>query len=79
MQRNTALEAPNTSGRESFMNMFARFMKDESGATAIEYGLIAALIAVVIIGAVQLVGTELQTTFTTVQTKLSTANGGTTP
>ncbi len=58
------------------MNMFARFMKDESGATAIEYGLIAALIAVVIIGAVQLVGTELNTTFTTVQTKLSTANTG---
>lgn len=48
------------------MNIFARFMKDESGATAIEYGLIAALIAVVIIGAVQLVGTNLTTTFNTI-------------
>jgi len=40
-------------------NLFSRFVRDESGATAIEYGLIAALIAVVIIGAVQLVGTKL--------------------
>ncbi len=42
------------------------FLRDQSGATAIEYGLIAALIAVVIIGAVQLVGSNLSTTFTTV-------------
>ena len=41
-----------------------RFLKDESGATAIEYGLIAALIAVVIIGAVTSVGTNLKSTFT---------------
>ena len=47
-------------------NMFSRFVRDESGATAIEYGLIAALIAVVIIGAVTAVGTGLSTTFTTV-------------
>ena len=45
------------------MTKFAtRFLKDESGATAIEYGLIAALIAVVIIGALGLVGTNLNTT-----------------
>lgn len=44
----------------------SRFAKDESGATAIEYGLIAALIAVVIIGAVTAVGTNLKTTFNTV-------------
>ena len=43
-----------------------RFVKDESGATAIEYGLIAASIAVVIITAVQLLGTKLTTTFTSV-------------
>ena len=43
-----------------------RFIKDESGATAIEYGLIAALIAVVIIGAVTTIGTNLKTTFNTV-------------
>lgn len=41
----------------------SRFVKDESGATAIEYGLIAALIAVVIIGAVAALGTQLDTTF----------------
>lgn len=43
-----------------------RFVKDESGATAIEYGLIAASIAVVIITAVQLLGTNLTATFTSV-------------
>ena len=43
-----------------------RFIKDESGATAIEYGLIAALIAVVIIGAVSAVGTNLKATFNNV-------------
>ena len=52
------------------MQLFSRFMQDESGATAIEYGLIAALIAVVIIGAVTAVGTKLSTTFTTVSTSL---------
>ncbi len=40
-------------------NLFARFAKDESGATAIEYGLIAALVAVACIAAFQLVGTNL--------------------
>lgn len=43
-----------------------RFAKDESGATAIEYGLIAALIAVVIIGAVTALGTNASSTFQTV-------------
>jgi pilus assembly protein Flp/PilA len=52
------------------MKLFARFAKDESGATAIEYGLIAALIAVVIITAVTSVGTNLSATFTTVAGKL---------
>lgn len=53
------------------MNLrFVRFLRDESGATAIEYGLIAALIAVVIISAVQAVGTSLSTTFTTVSGKV---------
>jgi len=47
-------------------NLFSRFVRDESGATAIEYGLIAALIAVVIIGAVTAVGTGLSGTFNTV-------------
>jgi pilus assembly protein Flp/PilA len=52
-------------------NLIARFVRDESGATAIEYGLIAALIAVVIIGAVTAVGTSLSTTFTTVSGKIA--------
>jgi len=47
-----------------------RFMKDESGATAIEYGLIAALIAVVIIAAVQALGTDLGATFGAVSAAL---------
>jgi pilus assembly protein Flp/PilA len=44
--------------------------KDNAGVTAIEYGLIAALIAVVIVSALSLVGTHLSTTFNTISTKL---------
>jgi pilus assembly protein Flp/PilA len=44
------------------------FVRNESGATAIEYGLIAALIAVVIIGAVTAVGTSINGTFSSVAT-----------
>ncbi|MEP3279491.1 MAG: Flp family type IVb pilin [Stappiaceae bacterium] len=51
-------------------NVFARFMKDESGATAIEYGLIAVLISVVVIGAMTLVGGELNTAYTEVEAAL---------
>ncbi len=51
-------------------NIFSRFVRDESGATAIEYGLIAALIAVVVIGAVTAVGSGLSTTFTNVSTQV---------
>ena len=43
--------------------LFSKFLRNESGATAIEYGLIAAGIAVVIIAAVQLTGTNLSSTF----------------
>jgi len=46
--------------------LVSRFLKDESGATAIEYGLIAAGIAVVIITMVKNVGTNLNTTFSTI-------------
>ncbi len=55
------------------MTMFSRFMKDESGATAIEYGLIAALIGVGIIVVLQNVRGELQNTFTKVQNELKSA------
>jgi len=50
--------------------LISRFVRDESGATAIEYGLIAALIAVVIIGTLQAIGTNLSTKFTAVSTGL---------
>ena len=49
---------------------FHNFWKNESGATAIEYGLIAALIAVVIIGGVTAVGSSLSTTFTNLSSNL---------
>ena len=52
------------------MHILKQFLNDESGATAIEYGLIAALIAVVIIGGVSAVGTSLSSTFTTVSGSL---------
>jgi len=52
------------------MKTLARFAKDESGATAIEYGLIAACISVAIIAVVQGVGTKLNTTFTKIDTAL---------
>jgi pilus assembly protein Flp/PilA len=51
-------------------NLFARFAKDESGATAIEYGLIAALISVVIIAVLTTVGTNLNTKFSNIGTAL---------
>jgi pilus assembly protein Flp/PilA len=51
-------------------NLFRRFINDQSGVTAIEYGLIAALIAVVIITAVTNVGTKLSGTFTAISSAL---------
>ena len=52
------------------INKIKSFSKSEDGATAIEYGLIAALIAVVIITAVSLIGTNLSATFNEVATQL---------
>lgn len=57
-------------------NLLARFAKDESGATAIEYALIAAGIAVVIISAVNSVGAALITKFTAITTALTGGGGG---
>lgn len=54
--------------------IFARFMKDESGATAIEYGLIAALISVALIAGATTLGNSLSTTFNTISTKMTTAS-----
>lgn len=55
------------------IGVMKRFIKDESGATAIEYGLIAALISVALIAGAQSLGTQLGTTFNTLKTKLNTA------
>ncbi|CTQ52395.1 Flp pilus assembly protein, pilin Flp [Roseibium album] len=57
-------------------SLINRFVKDESGATAIEYGLIAGLLSVVIITAVAATGTSLTGVFTNIQSKLSTAGTG---
>ena len=56
------------------MKFFNKLLRDEQGATAIEYGLIAALIAVAAITAMGTLGNELSTTFTTVSDELSAAN-----
>ena len=56
------------------MTRFRQLIRDEKGATAIEYGLIAALIAVAAITAMQGLGTSLNTTFTNVSTAMSGAN-----
>jgi pilus assembly protein Flp/PilA len=57
------------------MRMFAdKLLRDDSGATAIEYGLIAALISVVIISAVTLVGSNLSGVFNSIASSLSTAS-----
>ena len=53
------------------MNLFSRFVRDESGATAIEYGLIASLIAVVIITVLTNIGGSLNTKFTAVNSGLN--------
>jgi len=52
------------------MNVFKNFLTDESGATAIEYGLIAAGISIAIVTVVVTLGSNLNTTFTTVVTAL---------
>jgi pilus assembly protein Flp/PilA len=54
------------------MIMLKRFLKDESGATAIEYALITAGICIAIITAVNLLGSQLQATFTTITSDLQT-------
>ena len=55
--------------------MFKNFVADESGATAIEYGLIAALVSIAAIGALTAVGSQLDTTFTAISGALGTAGG----
>jgi len=54
-------------------NQIIRFIKDEEGATAIEYGLIAGLISVAIVGILVTVGTDLGAIFTEISTRLQAA------
>jgi pilus assembly protein Flp/PilA len=56
------------------MKFFSKLIRDEDGATAIEYGLIAALIAVAAIAAMGTLGTQLSATFQKVNTSLTNAN-----
>jgi pilus assembly protein Flp/PilA len=65
------LHATGNSGVSIMRNLFHRFIDDQSGVTAIEYGLIAALVAVVIIVAVTKVGTSLSATFQSIATALT--------
>ncbi|MPY69771.1 MAG: Flp family type IVb pilin [Alphaproteobacteria bacterium] len=57
------------------LSFFKTLMNDESGATAIEYGLIAALVSVAAVVALENMGTSLENMFTTVSGKLDTAVG----
>ncbi len=57
------------------MTFFKTVLRDEAGATAIEYGLIAALVAVAAITALDNLGDELSTTFSTVDSQLDSGNG----
>jgi pilus assembly protein Flp/PilA len=67
----TPLEARNIGEQEHIMkNLMVRFAKDESGATAIEYGLIAALISVVIIAVLSTIGTSLRAKFQNIADQL---------
>ena len=58
------------------MLVLSRFVRDESGVTAIEYGLIAALISVVCIGAMTTAGTQLNAVYTVIGSHITTALGG---
>lgn len=59
------------------MKFFNKLLRDEQGATAIEYGLIAALIAVAAIAAMTSLGNQLSATFTKVSTEMGSTEGST--
>ncbi len=58
--------------------LMKKFVRDEKGVTALEYGLLAALIAAVIIVSVQSLGQTIDTTFSTIDSSMSTINSGST-
>jgi pilus assembly protein Flp/PilA len=57
-------------------NFFKRFIREEEGATAVEYAVMIVLIIVVCLGVVTLLGTEVRNAFSVVQASMATANGG---
>lgn len=61
--------------KNHFFSGVVRFLRDEEGASAVEYGLMAALIAVVIVVAVSTVGNRLCQTFSNIATRLGTGGG----
>ena len=61
---------------QALLQGIKRFVRDEEGVTMVEYGLIAALIAVVCLAAVTVIGTQLNITFGKIGTALTTANNG---
>jgi pilus assembly protein Flp/PilA len=69
-----AIVAPRCQEEKSMLRSIRKVLKSKSGATAIEYGLIAALVSVVIIATLLIVGTQLSTTFSTIGSNLSSAN-----
>jgi pilus assembly protein Flp/PilA len=69
-RRSVALPSLRSGRRSQVLRLIVRFAKDETAATAIEYGLIAAGISLVIIAAVKGLGTKLNTTFTNINSSL---------
>jgi pilus assembly protein Flp/PilA len=75
LQRRHLKLAQTTKRIFSMQTFLSRFVRDESGVTAIEYGLIAALISVVCIGAMTIAGTQLNAVYTQIGTSLTGALG----
>ena len=67
-------EYKNLKGDETMKKLFARYLANKDGATAIEYGLIAAGISLAIVAVVFTFGDQLETTFTSMETAMSQAN-----
>jgi pilus assembly protein Flp/PilA len=76
LRRCLTVTTKNFNGVNSMIGKIFAFVRDEDGATAIEYGLIAALVSVAAIGALTAMGNSLSTMFNTVSSSLSNAAGG---
>ncbi len=72
--RNGGLGLSSSQENQEMNKLIRKFRRDDSGVTAIEYGLIAALIAVVLITALTLIGTQLSTKFNAIGTAISSAS-----